>query len=43
MKLARADLATREHSPLDSDHSLVLSTPQDSLASIYHLLVITRE
>ena len=43
MKLAQADLATHEHSPLNSDHSRVLSILQDSLASIYHSLAITRE
>ena len=43
MKLARVDLATREHSPLNSDHSRVLSTRQDSLTSNKHTTGFTRE
>ena len=45
-EVTRPDLATQvshEHSLFDSDHSQVLRARQDSLASIYHSLVITRE
>ena len=34
---------TYVHLPLVSDYSLVLNARQDSLASIYHSSVITRE